>query len=140
MAEMLDALYPNSAYADIGNLRQLIEERDAAERSARDMHIVADNAVRERDAAIDAEKIALHEIGIENERLRIIETAAKNLDQHQNEGWATLVSYLIRLHEALYPEEARRVEPTHFQTSVGGEFHPLSDLPGPPTGYSGPRI
>jgi hypothetical protein len=29
------------------------------------------------------------------------------------------------------------VEPTHYQTSAGGEFHPLSDLPGPPTGYIG---
>jgi hypothetical protein len=30
-----------------------------------------------------------------------IETAARNLDTHSTEGYATLVSYLIRLHEAL---------------------------------------
>jgi hypothetical protein len=34
-------------------------------------------------------------------RLLRIETAARNLDAHSSEGWATLVSYLIRLHEAL---------------------------------------
>jgi hypothetical protein len=37
----------------------------------------------------------------EIQRLLRIETAARNLDTHSTEGYATLVSYLIRLHEAL---------------------------------------
>jgi predicted RNase H-like nuclease (RuvC/YqgF family) len=37
----------------------------------------------------------------EVERLRLIEQAARNLDAHRDQGYATLVSYLIRLHEAL---------------------------------------
>jgi hypothetical protein len=37
----------------------------------------------------------------EVERLRLVETAARNLDAHRDEGYATLVSYLIRLREAL---------------------------------------
>jgi len=37
----------------------------------------------------------------EVKRLRLIEQAARNLDAHRDEGYATLVSYLIRLHETL---------------------------------------
>jgi hypothetical protein len=34
-------------------------------------------------------------------RAEAVIQAARNLDAHHNEGYATLVSYLIRLHEAL---------------------------------------
>ena len=37
----------------------------------------------------------------ELDRLKRIEIAAQELDQHAEEGYASLVSYLIRLHEAL---------------------------------------
>jgi hypothetical protein len=43
----------------------------------------------------------IDELRAEVERLRAIEQAARNLDAHRDEGYATLVSYLIRLHEAL---------------------------------------
>jgi hypothetical protein len=38
---------------------------------------------------------------LEFERLMTVERAARNLDEHSNAGYAKLVSYLIRLHEAL---------------------------------------
>jgi hypothetical protein len=41
-------------------------------------------------------------------RLRAIEQAARNLDARRNEGYATLVSYLIRLHEALDVDVAQQ--------------------------------
>lgn len=41
--------------------------------------------------------------------------AAQNLDRHRDEGYATLVSYLIRLHEALATYEATKMPmPTTF--------------------------
>jgi hypothetical protein len=49
-----------------------------------------ESVVADRDAQVD-----------EVVRLIAIEQAARNLDAHQHEGYATLVSYLIRLHEAL---------------------------------------
>jgi hypothetical protein len=41
------------------------------------------------------------ELRAEIERLDKIVQAARNLDQHRDQGYATLASYLIRLHEAL---------------------------------------
>jgi len=41
-------------------------------------------------------------------RLQAIEQAARNLDAHRNAGYATLVSYLIRLHEALDADSAHQ--------------------------------
>jgi len=57
---------------------------------------------RQREVELlERERVLVTEI----KRLRPIEVAARNLDTHQNEGYATLISYLIRLHEALQDDQ-----------------------------------
>jgi len=63
---------------------------------------VALEAQRDAEAArYDAAMTTLGVVRQELERALLIVDAARNLDEHSHEGYATLVSYLIRLHEAL---------------------------------------
>lgn len=59
------------------------------------------NKIEAREAEWDGWDELAERMRAKIERLEKIETAARNLDEHRNEGYATLVSYLIRLHEVL---------------------------------------
>jgi hypothetical protein len=51
------------------------------------------------------------------EHLLAVEKAALELDAHRNDGYASVVSYMIRLHEALWGSE----RPLYDSTPVRDE-------------------
>lgn len=80
-------------------LVEVCHERDAlrAELERLRARLEQDGAELDRLASVEARLLA------ENQRLHTIVLAARNLDAHRDEGYASLVSYLIRLHDALHP-------------------------------------